>query len=777
MRRGIRISLLSAGLATAPLALHVGGPVRVQAAASTVSGAAVQVASPAVQGAQASHRMLVGREFGSAGPSSGYVYPGTETADPSVAVTATRYVTAVNSHIYTQGLTNVSHIGEPLGDANLHTLFGVAATDEVIQPHVVYDKAAHRFFLSALEVDRDSAGAPAASRVWLAYSAGGVTWTRAPLTALSAAILYDQPIIAADSDKVVVAFTARPIGSGTGHGEIKVIQKSDLVRSGVLHQVTLTGPAVPAELAPAVTVTSSGTLWLVADQQTRVALVALTGRPDQGNVAAHDFAVPVTAIVRPRAPVQPFGKTVAIPPPRFVTAMWRSGTLWTTTVDGCIPAGSTMPRSCLRLLAFSAPDPPAAPAVLHDFDIGDANMDYFAPAVASDGYGDIVIAASESNAYTDPTNVWFSERPPFTAVTGIINGFQTQYQEYIGPDWGGYSAVAVDPAEPASVWTSTQEVWMNIGSPGWQTYGMEVLATTPTSWPGSTPAIGTRDNQTASLIYRRADGKLEWLESGGLCPDCWSKTEYFTPTGGATAAPAFTPDIDFGDEWLFTRRSDHHIWWLEQLSGGASRDLGGYATSAPTTMTGGRCTVDLLIRGADGAVHLKSPLRTWPNWSRWHSLGGSVAPGTQPGAVAYGNNHQAVFIRGTDNRVHWKHSNDCGATWSRWSSLGGQTLSNPAASSEKNGTIDLFRRGIDNALYTRHFNGSTWGRWTNLGGILSSGPAAAIPRIMTSQTTSAPWGTEVIAVGADQHLWEDLKPAGGRWTGWRLLYSQAPTSW
>lgn len=772
---------MGAGLAAAvslapPAAVAVAASpgVRVQAAASTGSGAAARAASPAVQGAQASLSMLVGREFGSAGPSFGYVYPGTDTADPSIAVTATRYVAAVNSHIYTQGLTNVSGIGEPLGDVNLHTLFGVHRTDEVIQPHVVYDQAAHRFFLSALEVDLDSAGAPAASRVWLAYSANGVAWTPVPLTSLSTVVLYDQPIIAADSDKVVVAFTARPIGGGTGPGEITVIQKSDLVSSGVLHQVTLTGPGVPAELAPAVTVTSSGTLWLVADQQTQAALVAVTGTPDQGNVTAHDFAVPVTAIVAPPAPVQPNGKTVAIPPPRFVTAMWRSGTLWTTTVDRCTPAGSTVPRSCLRLLAFTAPDPPAAPAVTHDFDIGDATMDYFAPAVASDGYGDIVIAASESNATTDATNVFLGERPPFTAVTGTINGFQTQFSEYTGPDWGGYSAVAVDPAEPASVWTNTQGIWADVGSPGWNTLGLEVLATTPKSWPGSTPAIGTRDDQTASLIYRRADGKLEWLQSGNLCPDCWGQAQSFTPTGGATAAPAFTPDLAFGDEWLFTRRADHHIWWLEALSGGAWRDLGGYATSAPTTMTGGGCPVDVLIRGADGAVHLKFLLSTWPNWSRWHSLGGSVAPGTQPGAVAYGNKRQAVFIRGTDNRIYWKHSNDCGATWSSWSSLGGQTPSNPAASSEKDGTIDLFRRGTDNALYTRHFNGSTWGGWTNLGGTLTSGPAAAIPKVMTSQTTSAPWGTQVIAVGPDQHLWEDVKPASGNWTGWRLLYSQAP---
>jgi hypothetical protein len=170
----------------------------------------------------------------------------------------------------------------------------------VIQPHVVYDQATRRFFLSALEVDLDTAGAPAASRVWLAYSANGVTWTPVPLTARSAVTLYDQPIIAADRDKVVVAFTARPIGGGTGSGEIKVIQKSDLVSSGAVHQVTLAGQAVPAELAPAVTVTASDTLWLVADQQTQAALLALTGTPDQGNVTATGYTVPIIPIVRPR---------------------------------------------------------------------------------------------------------------------------------------------------------------------------------------------------------------------------------------------------------------------------------------------------------------------------------------------------------------------------------------------------------------------------------------------------------------------------------------------
>jgi hypothetical protein len=773
-------SLLLAVLVAVPLAVLSGGSVRMQAVAARASGAAVQAAplsaAPTVQSAQASVRLLRGSGFGTTGWFIGYEYPGNATADPSLAVTATRFVLATNSDVYVEAISNGPNDGDVIGHVDLHTLFGVSASDEVVQPHVVYDQAARRFFLSVSEVDLDSAGVPVASRVWLAWSADGVTWTRAPLTALSTVILYDQPIIAANTDKVVVAFTDRSMAGGSGPGEIRVIQKSDLVTAGVIHQVTLTGPAVPAELAPAITVTSSNTLWLLADQQTQTALVALTGTPDQGNVATRNYAVPIIPIVSPPAPIQPHGKTVPIPSPRFVTAMWRSGTLWTTTVDGCTPAGSATPRSCLRLLAFTAPDPPATPTSTHDFDIGDSTMDYFAPAVATDGYGDVVVAASESNSSTTPTGALFGERPPFTAVTGFANSPAMQFGQYGGPDWGGYSAVAVDPADPTAVWTDVQEQFVDGDpiEPNWDTVGVEVLARTPKSWPGATPALGTRYDQTTTLIYRRADGKLQWLRSVGPCPNCWDGAEDFTPSGGTNAAPALDPDLAFGFEGLFTRRATNHIWWDSALVGGTWYDLGGYATSAPTALpaTGG-CALAVFVRGGNGAVYRKVKSTSSLAWGNWQSLGGSVGTGTQPGAVVYGNGQQAVFFRGTDNHVYWKHTRNCGATWSSWASVGGQTNSNPAASSAQAGTIDLFMRGTDNAMYTRQFTGSSWTSWTYLGGSLTSGPAAAVPQVETSFPNSVPWGTEVIAVGPDQHLWEDLKPVGGKWTGWHLLYSQA----
>ncbi len=769
-------SLLSAVLLSVPAVIQSEASVLTgPGAGPALEKAALATTSPIVHAAQGSVRLLEGAWF----PSTGYFffhnrYPGAMTADPSLAVSPTRFVLATNSEVNVQVISNGPASGDGVADVDLHSLFGVPTTDEVVQPHVVYDPAVHRFFLSASEVDLDSTGAAVASRVWLAYSADAVTWTPKPLTAISTAVRYDQPIIAADSDKVVVAFTARPLGDGSGSGEIKVIQKADLVSTGVVHQVTLTGAQLPAELAPAITVTASNTLWLVADQQTQVTLVALSGTPDQGNVTTKSYSLPITPIVASPAPVEP-GGTIPIPPPRFITAMWRSGTLWTTAVDGCTPSGSATPRSCLRLLSFTAPDPPATPSVAHDFDIGDASMDYFAPAVATDGYGDVVVAASESNAHIYPTLALLAERPPFTGVSGFLydDGSQLPYE---GPDWGGYSAVAVNPADPASVWTDAQEqsTYSYPTEPNWETVGVEVLASTPKSWPGATPAFGTRYDQTATLIYRRADGRLEWLRSFGPCPNCWGRAQAFTPSGGTTAAPALDPDLDFGDEGLFTRRATNHTWWDSALIGGTWYDLGGYATSAPTALPAARgCALAVFVRGGNGAVYRKVKSTTSLAWGSWQSLGGSVGTGTQPGAVVYGNGQQAVFFRGTDNHVYWKHSRNCGATWSSWASVGGQTNSNPAASSAQAGTIDLFMRGTDNALYTRHFTGSSWSSWTYLGGSLTSGPAAAVPQVETSFPNSVPWGTEVIAVGPDQHLWANLKPVGGNWTGWHFLYSDA----
>jgi hypothetical protein len=71
--------------------------------------------------------------------------------------------------------------------------------------------------------------------------------------------------------------------------------------------------------------------------------------------------------------------------------------------------------------------------------------------------------------------------------------------------------------------------------------------------------------------------------------------------------------------------------------------------------------------------------------------------------------------------------------------------------------VDLFARGSDNALWTRHFDGTRWSVWTSLGGRLNSSPAAA-----------GLGDTHVVVVGVDGRLWQRVH-SGGAWAGWAAL--------
>jgi len=84
----------------------------------------------------------------------------------------------------------------------------------------------------------------------------------------------------------------------------------------------------------------------------------------------------------------------------------------------------------------------------------------------------------------------------------------------------------------------------------------------------------------------------------------------------------------------------------------------------------------------------------------------------------------------------------------------------PAATSVGGGAEDVYVRGLDNALWTRHLDGTTWGAWTSLGGIITGAPAAS--------------GTDVYARGSDSALW--TRHAGGPWTSLGGVITSAPAA-
>jgi hypothetical protein len=142
--------------------------------------------------------------------------------------------------------------------------------------------------------------------------------------------------------------------------------------------------------------------------------------------------------------------------------------------------------------------------------------------------------------------------------------------------------------------------------------------------------------------------------------------------------------------------------------------------------------------------------------------GGFIGPidaplGDGPGVASATPGTEDVFARGQDNGLWSRHFN--GATWGAWFSLGGIITGAPAAASSTTGALDVFVRGQDTALWSRHFNGATWGAWYSLGGILSTAPAAV---------SSGPGILDVLVAGQDRALWV-RHFSGISWGAWSNL--------
>ena len=94
----------------------------------------------------------------------------------------------------------------------------------------------------------------------------------------------------------------------------------------------------------------------------------------------------------------------------------------------------------------------------------------------------------------------------------------------------------------------------------------------------------------------------------------------------------------------------------------------------------------------------------------------------------------------------------------------------PGAASAAPGQIDVFARGADDALWTRHFDGSGWGGWSSLGGVLNSTPAAAsanpnqLDVFVARPTTRCGPGTSTAPAGAAGRRWVASSQRGPAWS-------------
>merc|ERR1711998_820642 len=181
----------------------------------------------------------------------------------------------------------------------------------------------------------------------------------------------------------------------------------------------------------------------------------------------------------------------------------------------------------------------------------------------------------------------------------------------------------------------------------------------------------------------------------------------------------------------------------ESLGGRFSswQSLGGALTSLPSASLDTEGLLHVFARGPDrGMWHKAQQGECEPRsvkWTDWESLGGVLASGPR---VPYLNDAVGfiqVVARASD-KAYWEkrqmtdaspsadNSTQADLAWSDWSCMGGIFTSGPASILGTDGTVEMFGRGPDKALWhkSQYYDGANlaWKKWVSHGGLLSTGP-------------------------------------------------------
>eukprot|EP00299_Pterocystis_sp_00344_P012528 c6026_g1_i1.p1 GENE.c6026_g1_i1~~c6026_g1_i1.p1 ORF type:complete len:387 (-),score=74.40 c6026_g1_i1:34-1194(-) len=175
----------------------------------------------------------------------------------------------------------------------------------------------------------------------------------------------------------------------------------------------------------------------------------------------------------------------------------------------------------------------------------------------------------------------------------------------------------------------------------------------------------------------------------------------------------------------------------------------------------------LFILGADRSFYYKSETAE-NDWTTWKSLGGNFKGG--PSVVRSYDGRLEVFGRGVDNAIWYSYQVEANSDdWTRWLSLGNKFASDPVAVLSSEGFIHIFAKGADGSLAhkTQYMNNTIfeWTEWTSLGGSLTSQPAVML---------DAEGLIHVFVRGPDRALWHKYQIGGQeprfvKWSEWQSL--------
>ncbi len=211
-----------------------------------------------------------------------------------------------------------------------------------------------------------------------------------------------------------------------------------------------------------------------------------------------------------------------------------------------------------------------------------------------------------------------------------------------------------------------------------------------------------------------------------------------------------TGKLEGGHCVLVIGYSEAEQCWIVKNSWGLTWGTGGFGKIAYT---------DLVFNGQFFPMYGATGVKL-PN-AGWQPLGGKLT--TEPVAASNKDGRIEVFARGADNALWHCWQTAAGGVFGGWASLGGVITSVPAVVGNADGRLEAFARGTDGALWHRWQtvpNGG-WSGWASLGGVITSDPSAV---------RNADGRVEVFARGTDGALWHIWqKGAQQGWSGWASL--------
>jgi len=238
-----------------------------------------------------------------------------------------------------------------------------------------------------------------------------------------------------------------------------------------------------------------------------------------------------------------------------------------------------------------------------------------------------------------------------------------------------------------------------------------------------------------------------------------------------------------GDVHLLVRGYDQALWHCNYELDTSSclewnNDAGGLLLSGPAVTTRGADQLDVFALRRDNRIyHTRWYTSTWTEWQLVDEGGDWITPThvvpmpeyPAPAAVARGTDEFDLFRRGPDNTLRWRHFN--GTSWEAWQDLGGFLTSSPAAVSLGADHLQVFARGLDYAVwYLNYTSGSGWGAWERLD--MPAGISAAFAPAALSTGSDR---VNLYVPGSDGALW-GITSDGGVWSPWESLGGEMVSS-